>query len=379
MSNGLSAAVRRNLIALQQIASEIGRVQTRLATGKRVNTATDDPAAFFTASSLNARAAALNSVIDQIGLGKQALEAASNGIDSIQSLISNARGLAYQALSSPSTLADVTGNVTGLTGASAITMANGNTITVSDGTTTATYTHAGGNDVQDLIDSINTTPGLKAHASLTTDGRIQIEATGVNNVTIGGTASGAELSAVGLSAGTTTSTTNAQRQALAQQFDSIRSQIGSLAADSGFNGQNLLGGGTLSITLNETGSASVVVSGSTVTASSLGIGAASGSGGNFQYDGDINTFIAQLDAASASLKTMAASYDSNLGVVSVREEFAKAMSNTLQTGADNLTLADTNEEGAMLLALQARQKLAATSLSLAAEADKTTLRLFGVN
>ena len=87
MSNGLSAAVRRNLIALQQIASEIGRAQTRLATGKRVNTAVDNPAAFFTASSLNARAAALNSVIDQIGLGKQALQAASNGIDAIQSLI----------------------------------------------------------------------------------------------------------------------------------------------------------------------------------------------------------------------------------------------------------------------------------------------------
>ena len=58
MADGLSAAVRTNLIALQRISSDIGRVQNRLATGKRVNSPTDDPAAYFTASALNARAAA---------------------------------------------------------------------------------------------------------------------------------------------------------------------------------------------------------------------------------------------------------------------------------------------------------------------------------
>ena len=124
-----------------------------------------------------------------------------------QSLIKNTRSLAYQALNSASTLAEVTGNVTGLTGATAISMDNGDTITVSDGTTTATYTHAGGQDVQDFLDAVNNTANLNVEASLTSDGRIQLEATGVNNVTIGGSASVGELSAIGLAAGTTTSTT----------------------------------------------------------------------------------------------------------------------------------------------------------------------------
>ena len=152
MGDGLSAAVRANLIALQRLASDIGRGQNRLATGKKVNTPSEGPAAYFTASALNARAAALNSVLDGIGSGKKVIEAANAGIEGIQSLIKNARSLAVQALNSASTLAEVTGTVNGLTGATAITMDHGDTITVSDGTTTATYTHAGGQDVQDFID-----------------------------------------------------------------------------------------------------------------------------------------------------------------------------------------------------------------------------------
>ena len=377
MADGLSAAVRTNLIALQRISSDIGRVQNRLATGKRVNSPSDDPAAYFTASALNARAATLNTVLDGIGTGKKVIEAANAGIEGIESLIKNMRSLANEALTSASTLAEVTGNVTGLTGATAITMDNGDTITVSDGTTTATYTHAGGQDVQDFIDTVNNTANLNVEARLTSDGRIQLEASGVNNVTIGGSASVGELSAIGLAAGTTTSTSNSLRSALAQQFDSIRTQIDQLAADAGLNGQNLLAGNTLSINLNESGSAAVTVSGSLVSASSLGIDAASGTGGNFQFDGDLEAFIAELDVASTSVQQMSSNFSAQLSTVSVREDFTKGLSNLLTSGAESLVAADTNEEVAMLLALQTRRDLAATSLSLAAEADNTALRLFG--
>lgn len=306
-------------------------------------------------------------------------EAADAAIAGIQSLIKNARSLAYQALNSASTLAEVTGSVVGLTGATAISMDNGDTITVSDGTTTATYTHAGGQDVQDFLDAVNNTPNLKVEARLTSDGRIELEATGVNNVTIGGSASAGELSAIGLAAGTTTSSTNSLRQSLAQQFDSIRSQIDELAGDAGFNGQNLLAGSSVSITLNETGSAVATASGSLITAASLGIGAASGAGGNFQFDGAIEASIADLDTASASLQQMASSYGAALAVVSVRDDFTKSMSSLLTTGAEDLLAADLNYESVMLLALTTRRGLAMTSLSLAAEADKNALRLLATS
>ena len=64
-------------------------------------------------------------------------------------------------------------------------------------------------------------------------------------------------------------------------------------------------------------------------------------------------------------------------MVQTRQDFTKATINTLKTGADNLTLADTNEEGANLLALQTRQSLSTTSLSLAAQASNNVLKLFG--
>lgn len=377
MSDGLSAAVRSNLSALQQLASDIGRVQTRLATGRKVNSPVEGPAAYFTASALNARVTALNAMLDDIGTSRTVLEAAGAGIKSMQSLIDNGRELAYQALNSTSTLAKVSGSVTSLSNASAISMDDGDTITVSDGTTTATYVHAAGQDVQDFLDAVNDTANLKVEASLTTDGRIKLEATGVNNLVIGGTASGAELSALGLSAGTTTSTTNTLRQSLAQQFDSIRDQIDALASDADVNGQNLLGGASLSFTLNETGSSTVNVAGTLVTASSLGIDAASGAGGDFQSDSDINSFIADLDAATDSLEQMASRYGTQSAVVSVREDFSRQMSNLLTTGADSLVNADMDTDSALMLALQTRRSLAVTALSLAADADGTALRLFG--
>ena len=67
----------------------------------------------------------------------------------------------------------------------------------------------------------------------------------------------------------------------------------------------------------------------------------------------------------------------SLSEVQIRQDFTKATINTLQTGADNLTLADTNEEGANLLALNTRQQLSQTALSLASQAQQAVLRLFG--
>ena len=64
-------------------------------------------------------------------------------------------------------------------------------------------------------------------------------------------------------------------------------------------------------------------------------------------------------------------------MVQTRQDFSKNMINTLKIGADNLVLADPNEEGASLLALNTRQQLSQTALSLANQADQGVLRLFG--
>ncbi len=78
----------------------------------------------------------------------------------------------------------------------------------------------------------------------------------------------------------------------------------------------------------------------------------------------IDTVISELDTALSTLRTQASKFGSNLTTVQTRQDFTKNLVNTLRTGADNLVLADTNEEGANLLALQTRQQLSTTALSL---------------
>ncbi|MBL8573857.1 MAG: hypothetical protein JNM13_09285, partial [Hyphomicrobiaceae bacterium] len=99
----LSAGVRQNLISLQSTAEMLGQTQSKLATGKKVNTALDNPSSFFTASSLNSRASDLNGLMDDMGQSIQVLKAADQGITSISKLVDSAKGKARQALQASDT------------------------------------------------------------------------------------------------------------------------------------------------------------------------------------------------------------------------------------------------------------------------------------
>jgi filamentous hemagglutinin family protein len=76
---------------------------------------------------------------------------------------------------------------------------------------------------QQVLDGVNNTAGLKVKGSLTADGKLQLEATNTNSITVGGTASAAELAQFGLTAGVTAAgTLNTTRSGFATQFDAIR-------------------------------------------------------------------------------------------------------------------------------------------------------------
>ena len=378
MSSGitLTAGVRQNLLSLQNTADLMAQTQNRLATGKKVNTALDNPISFFTSQSLSDRASDLNSLLDSISNATQTLQAANNGLTSLTKLVQSAQAIAQQAQQSTSTSAKVTGSVAGLTGASVITFsANTDTLTVNDGTTTATYTAVAGagDTVTNIMNQINNTAGIKIQASLTSDGKLQLLNLEGGNIVIGGTSSAAEKLGLGLVAGTTTGTVNTTRTSLASQYDSIRSQSDQLATDSGYNGVNLLNGDNLSVVFNERGTSTQSITGVTFDSAGLSIAAAQNS---FQSAGDVTAALDDLTAALGTLRSQAVSFGSSLSVVQTRQDFTKAMVNTLQSGADNLVLADTNQDGANMLALQTRQSLSTTALSLASQASQSVLRLF---
>ena len=97
MAITLSAGVRQSLSALQSASAQASTVQNRLATGRKVNSALDNPASFFTASGLNNRASDLGRLLDDMGQAVKTLQAADKGISAITKLVENAQSIAKQA------------------------------------------------------------------------------------------------------------------------------------------------------------------------------------------------------------------------------------------------------------------------------------------
>jgi flagellin-like hook-associated protein FlgL len=164
--------------------------------------------------------------------------------------------------------------------------------------------------------------------------------------------------------------------ALSTQFNTLLTQIGQLAGDSGFNGINLLAGNTLTVTLNESGSSTVAVTGVNYTNTNAAPLSIANAANNWAGAADITAAATALTAALTSLQSESQTLSASLSTVQIRQDFTKATVNTLEGGSASLTQADSNQEGANLLALQTRQQLSSTALSLASQADQNVLRLF---
>jgi hypothetical protein len=181
----LSASVRQNLLSLQSTADMLATTQNRLASGKKVNSALDNPTNYFTAQGLDARASDINNLLDGIGNGVQILQAANTGITSLQSLIDTAKSIANQALQSPvgySTKSNVAANIPGAsasdlrgttTFASAVASSNVLYSGAAGGTTPATLAKTlggvAGSIVSTAINNNNTTAVAITTATLLND------------------------------------------------------------------------------------------------------------------------------------------------------------------------------------------------------------------
>jgi flagellin len=93
----LSGGMRQNLLSLQNVAALQSRTNQRLSTGLRVNSAVDDPAAYFAAKNHLSRATDLAARKDEMGEAVSTVKAGSQGIDAVTSLIQQAKGLAASA------------------------------------------------------------------------------------------------------------------------------------------------------------------------------------------------------------------------------------------------------------------------------------------
>ena len=272
----LTSGMRNNLMQLQGTSKLIDRTQERLSTGRKVNSALDNPTNYFAAQAANNRAGDLGIRKDGMSEAIQTVKASNSGVTAISALVEAAKGIAAAAL-------------------------------------------------------------------------------GTSNTT--------------------------DRSGFAAQYNTLMSQIDFLASDSGYRGTNLLTSATMTVTFNEDGISKLQVIGFSANSSGLGISTASDfQSTNFGWagtgDADITFDQARLGSATNTLRNESKNLANNLNIITSRQTFTDSMISTLQTGADNLTLADMNEEGANMLMLQTRQSLGTTALSLSSQAAQSVLRLF---
>jgi flagellin-like hook-associated protein FlgL len=375
----INSAVRSNLQTLQSTAKLMAQTQNRLATGLKVSSALDNPQSFFTASGLNSRAQDLGSIQDSLSLGVKTLNAADEGIKAIQKLVNQAKSVANQALQAKATATtlDKTAEVAaiaGSAGARTVSFQIGTATAVDVVFGTATYATAASSAaaiesaLSGLVSSGGTLAGLTVSVS---GGTLSFEVASGENLTISGTAAATGAAGFGIATsgtqGQNGETLAEARSTYATDYNNLRTQIDQLATDASFNGINLLNGNNLTVKFNESGSSKLDITGVTFDAAGLGITETTFS--------DIDADVALLDTATSTLRKQSSTFGANLSVVQNRQDFTKNLISVLEGGAGDLTLADTNEEAANLLALQTRQSLAQSSLSLANQAEQSVLNL----
>ncbi|WP_406854101.1 flagellin [Alsobacter sp. KACC 23698] len=430
MAVAISTGVRNALASLQSVQSQSQVAQQHLATGRKVNSAVDNAVNFFTAAGLSDRSSQLSGLLDGMSNAVQTIQAASKGIDGITKLVQSAQSTIKQAqadalasrptksgsvgLSSTAEAAltgksvkDTTldklveGSVATATASSvgSVGVAASSDVVITAGSTTYKFATTSTMTVRDLVNNINNS-GV-ATASIDDNGKFTLTGSGsstlkfsvgtaastdgASNTKLNGPSGSGFAGAADYTTGFATTATSTTRSNLIQQFNDLRTQIDQLSKDSGFNGSNLLDGNKLSIVFNEkTGSNQnkLDVQGQTITSANLGIGTAANGGSgtagatNFQDDTELANAGQALTNALTSLRSFSSTLGSSLSIVQTRQDFTKSMIDTLSTGADNLVNADQNQEAATLLALQTRQQLSQTSLSLSNQADQGILRLF---
>jgi flagellin-like hook-associated protein FlgL len=265
--------MRSNLLTLQQTATLMTTTQQRLATGKKVNSALDDAAKYFSSQAHMSRSDDLDRLKAGMGESIQTVKSADQGITGVLKLLEQARGLADSARTS-------------------------------------------------------TTPS-----------------------------------------------------ALATQFNALVSQMKDLVADAGYKGTNLLNNQNLTTQFEGThnlATTGINASGDTNFLGGLGNATSNANTdyNSFATEADITAAIDDLNTVIGNFRAAAATLAANVSVITTRQDFTSGMIDTLRTGANNLTAADSNEEGANMLMLQTRAQLGTVSLQLASQASQSVLRLF---
>ena len=378
----LTASMRTNLLSLQNTQSLMDQTQERLSTGKKVNSAIDNPSSYYTAQSLSNRASDLDSLLDSMGQGIQTIKAANEGIESITAFVQQAKAVANTARDTPGAVKIEASEEYATTGGDVTVKIGKNEFRVNiaassniDAALTALNDTAGG------VNAVGNT-GLTLKKALSDANLTFTKSADDKKLILSEVASPAkptekvEVSVSSTIKGVSLSGTinpDARKTSI-KQYNEIIDQINQLANDASYKGVNLLKGDDLKVIFNEDRSSYIEVEGTDLTAAGLGLKEIDKAA--WGTNQGVDDTITAVEAAVTRLRDVASEFGNNYSIVQTRQDFTENLINVLEEGADDLTLADMNEESANMLALQTRQQLGINSLSLASQAAQSVLQLF---
>lgn len=374
----LNSGIRANLLQLQQSSDLFTRTTERLASGKKVNSAIDSPTNFFAAVNLSDRADGLSARLDGMGQAVQTIKSADNGIRTIRSFIGAMKGVVNNAIGNSdsaerATLGQQFNELLVQVSATAKDSSyQGVNLMERNITTTIQFNEKFDDSSLDIVGFDIRGPGDDGRNTVDSNGEIASAA----NTAVIAQASAAAIASASVSGYSVSGAT-------ATNAGTVSFAGAGGYANTAATATTVLGiASAASVAEGTITSAVALYIGNQNSGSNLGIqGAGSLAGsidwGAADYQSSLATVIQQLEAFDSELKVQAGNLSQNLAAVTIREEFSNNMINTLSEGADKLTLADLNEEGANLLALQTSTQLATQSLSLASQQAQGVLQLLG--